>query len=30
MAIPSVLDLKIVKKSTKSLVEAELAATGHQ
>ncbi|MCX6932367.1 MAG: hypothetical protein NTZ29_06695, partial [Verrucomicrobia bacterium] len=28
MAIPSVLDLKIVKKSTQSLVEAELAATG--
>jgi len=28
MAITSVLDLKIVKKSTQSLVEAELAATG--
>ena len=28
MASPSVLDLKIVKKSTQSLVEAELAATG--
>ena len=28
MAIPSVLDLKIVKKSTQSLVEAELSATG--
>ena len=28
MSIPSVLDLKIVKKSTQSLVEAELATTG--
>ncbi len=28
MAIPSVLDLKIVKKSTQSLVEGELSATG--
>lgn len=28
MAIPSVLDLKVVKKSTQSLVEAELGRTG--
>ena len=28
MAIPSVLDLKIVKKSTQSLVEAEISRTG--
>ena len=28
MSIPSVLDLKIVKKSTQSLVEAELSRTG--
>ena len=28
MSIPSVFDLKIVKKSTQSLVEAELSRTG--
>ena len=28
MAIPSVLDLKIVKKSTQRLVEAEISRTG--